>query len=65
MEWERRARPPRHLYLMLRSVDFFLMVMEDRWRTHKASIGIFRPNNQCTHKHIIPNDKPESVPSLR
>lgn len=33
-------------------------------RTHNASIGIFRTNNQCTQKYIIQNDKPELVLSL-
>lgn len=55
-EKERRARPRRTL-------DFFL-VMENGWKIYNASIGIFRTNNQCTHKYIIQNDKPEPVPSL-
>lgn len=64
VERERRPRPQRPLCLILRSLDFFLVVMENHRRTHNASIGIFRTSNQCTHKYIIQNDKPELVLSL-
>lgn len=62
VERERRARPQRPLCLILRILHFFLMVMENHWRTHNASIGIFRTNNQCTHKYIIPMTNQSQFP---
>lgn len=59
VEREQRPSSQKPFRLILRSLDFFLVVMGNHRTTHNASIGIFRTNNQCTHKCIIQNDKPE------